>query len=239
MNTDEVVSLLRQMHSMRPQDALDRTAGNARLLVEWASLMTTYYASQNASRLSRGTEWWFDEGSRQFVRSGVGPAVAASSLRFDADGRLQTFAYGEIPLEELVFGLVADAEGWSALGFSEWSNTTIQWFAANRPATERIGTLKGRRPVKRLGDGSCFVSGEQRHPVVGWVASLAGGAAVARVQSTKVHRDTVGADPLRLELELPESTTVTLHGTRIPRMMHPFKVDLTLTVNRADGSEAQ
>ncbi len=216
---------------MRPQEALERTTGSARLLVEWGCLSTVYNKSETSSRLSRNLgDVRFDEGTQQFV--GVRPSSSwfsapRASLRFDEAGRLESFSHGEIPLAEVVFELTAASDGWRALGFSLWSNTTILWFAANGKAFSRLAVLKGRRTGSFLGDGSSFVLGAEQHPALGWVASLAGGAAVARVLSRPVHRDTLGPGPVRLNLELPGLVNVTFTGTHVPRMEHAFEVDLT------------
>jgi hypothetical protein len=243
VNTTEVASLLTQIHSMRPQDALASTSEDARMLVEWTCLMTVYFASESSSRLSRNSGVWrFDEDSQRFVSRQPELVVPKSSLRLDADGRLCGFSYGDVPLEEIVFELRSEAFGWRALGVSQWSNTTISWFAGNAQAFEQLGVLRGRRPTSDLGEGSCFVVGDQRHPAVGFVASLKGDAAVVRVHSTPLHRDTLGEHPLRLTLELPGSIEVTLIGTRVPRMVHAFEVDLRsrrTSNTKRDGTAAR
>ncbi len=213
------------------------------MLVEWTCLMSIYFASESTTRLSRNSGVWrFDENSQRFVSRQPELVVPKSSLRLDADGRLCGFSYGGIPLEEIVFELKSEELGWRALAVSQWSNTTISWFAGNAQAFAQLGVLKGRRPTEDLGNGSCFVSGDQRHPAVGFVASLKGGAAVVRVHSTPLHRDTLGEHPLRLTLELPGSIDVTLNGTRVPRMVHAFEVDLhtrlTSTTKRQGTAEA-
>lgn len=230
MNDDELATLLTQAYSMTPQDALERTAGCARLLVEWSCLWTVYSKSEG-SRLSRTLgEVRYDDATRHFVavRSGSGWfSVPKSSVRLDAAGRLETFSLGEIPLDEVIFELTGDTGGWRALAYSPWSNTTIVWLVANGKAFERLAALRARTQGDEIGEGSCFLLGAERHPAIGWMANLAGGARVARVRSRLVHRETLGQGIVRLELELPGSITVELNGSHVPPMQHPFEADLT------------
>ena len=215
---------------MRPQDALEWTTGCARLLVEFLCLRTVYSKSEG-SRVSRTLgEVRYDDATRQFVAVRSGSdwfSVPKSSVRFDAAGRLESFSLGEIPLDEVIFEFTADTGGWKALGYSPWSNTTILWLVANDKAFERLAALRARNQGEEIGEGSCFVLGAERYAAVGWMANLAGGATVGRVQSRPIHREMLGQGPVRLELEFPGSITVALNGSHVPRMQHQFEADLT------------
>jgi len=232
MTPDEAASELSTAFSVSPEPALAQSSGRFRSLVEWSVMRAVCGRIDRRTQRASKLDYRFDPTTNHLVApKHPSMSVPLSSLRFD-DGRLDHLCFGEVPLDDVVFEFASDhPDGWRALGYSVWSNTTILFYAGNGALFESLVVPLERGRVRDLEisaeTGSQFVVGARVEEVVATQCTLSSGASVIEFRATNVTRSALGTDPTTILLRGGRPAELHLRQVHANPFQHPWEAKLT------------